>query len=137
MSVQTTRGKSPCSLFVLYLTHSQRSSPPTNCSPATLTGNLLDLIASRGNNPRSVDLTAGHKWCFCAARWKEAIDHAKSGDKGDVVPKVHLHAIHEKALEIISYEELKKFAAEPAAGNVCDELSSNPKSLAMDGLNYQ
>ena len=46
------------------------------------------------------------------------MDHAKgSSDKGDIVPKVHLHATNEKALDVVGLEDLKKFAAEPEAGN--------------------
>ncbi|CAL3972927.1 unnamed protein product, partial [Diplocarpon coronariae] len=65
----------------------------------TLTDPFLDFTASRGNNLRAIGLTAGCKWCLCAARWKEAVEYAsssaeKDGDlaKGSVVPKVHLHA---------------------------------------------
>ena len=31
----------------------------------------------------------------------------------EAVPKVHLHASHDKALEVVSYKDLKKYAAEP------------------------
>jgi uncharacterized protein len=34
----------------------------------------------------------------------------------DVVPRVHLHATHEKALEVVSYEDLKAHAAASEAG---------------------
>lgn len=44
------------------------------------------------------------------------MEHGKSNGE-DVVPKVHLHATHEKALDVVGYEDLKKFAAEPEAGN--------------------
>merc|ERR1712098_124207 len=51
---------------------------------ATLTDPFLDFPASRGNNLRSIGLTAGCKWCLCAARWKEAVDHANSNvEAGD------------------------------------------------------
>lgn len=33
------------------------------------------------------------------------------------MPKVHLHATHEKALEVVGMDDLKKFAAESEAGN--------------------
>jgi hypothetical protein len=62
-------------------------------------------------------LKAGNKWCLCAARWKEALEYAKKDPSSDIVPKVHLHATHEKALEVVSYEDLKKFAAETEAAN--------------------
>ncbi|KAG0652007.1 hypothetical protein D0Z07_0927 [Hyphodiscus hymeniophilus] len=92
---------------------------------ATLTDDFLDFSASRGNNLRRIGLTAGCKWCLCAARWKEAMDHAKnSDDKGDLVPKVHLHATNEKALDVVGLEDLKKFAAEPEAGNASNVAQS-------------
>ena len=92
---------------------------------ATLTDEFLDFTASRGNNLRSIGLTAGCKWCLCASRWKEAMDHAKgSSDKRDLVPKVHLHATHEKALDVIGMEDLKKFAAEPEAANASNVAQS-------------
>lgn len=34
-----------------------------------------------------------------------------------MVPKVHLHATHERALDVVSFEDLKRFAAEPEVGN--------------------
>lgn len=39
---------------------------------------------------------------------------AQSGEKGqEIVPKVHLHATHERALDVVDLGVLKKFAAEP------------------------
>ncbi|CZR55053.1 uncharacterized protein PAC_04939 [Phialocephala subalpina] len=94
---------------------------------ATLTDPFLDFTASRGNNLRSIGLTAGCKWCLCAARWKEALDHAsKQSDPSSesVVPKVHLHATHERALDVVGYDELKKYAAEPEVGNASNVAQS-------------
>jgi len=86
---------------------------------ATVTDAFLDFSASRGNNLRSIGLTGGCKWCLCVNRWKEAIDAATSGSgiSKDQVPKVHLHATNQRALEGVSMEDLKKFAAEPETGN--------------------
>jgi uncharacterized protein len=86
-------------------------------SIATLTDSFLDFSASRGNNLRSIGLTAGCKWCLCAGRWKEALDAAaKNKDlPKDVVPKVYLHATHEKALDVLTMEELKLHSAAPEA----------------------
>lgn len=97
--------------------------------PATLTDPFLDFTASRGNNLRSIGLTAGCKWCLCASRWKEAMEHASSqsepdGIKESIVPKVHLHATHEKALDVVKMEDLKKFAAEPEVGNASNVAQS-------------
>jgi uncharacterized protein (DUF2237 family) len=52
-------------------------------------------------------LVPGDHWCLCAARWLEA---AKAGH----APLVVLEATHEKALEIVPLEFLKKHAADPA-----------------------
>lgn len=35
--------------------------------------------------------------------------------KKEAVPKVHLHASQDKALEVVSYKQLKQYAAEPEA----------------------
>jgi uncharacterized protein (DUF2237 family) len=88
---------------------------------ATLTDSFLDFSASKGNNLRQIGLTAGCKWCLCANRWKEALEHAKT-TKDDpatqsVVPKVHLHATHERALEVLSMQDLKAHASEGEVGN--------------------
>ncbi|OWO97699.1 hypothetical protein B2J93_2459 [Marssonina coronariae] len=95
----------------------------TSCQ-ATLTDPFLDFTASRGNNLRAIGLTAGCKWCLCAARWKEAVEYAsssaeKDGDlaKGSVVPKVHLHATSVRALDVVGLADLKKYAAEPEGAN--------------------
>ncbi|MFQ5501690.1 MAG: DUF2237 family protein [Phycisphaerae bacterium] len=49
-------------------------------------------------------LKPGDRWCVCAARWKEALD------AGAAAP-VFLAATHEKALEFVSLEDLKRNAA--------------------------
>jgi uncharacterized protein len=72
-------------------------------------------------------LTAGSKWCLCAGRWKEALDHAnKQVDRGceSVVPKVHLHATSEKALDVVSMEDLKMYSAQPEVGNASNAAQS-------------
>jgi uncharacterized protein (DUF2237 family) len=87
---------------------------------ATLTDPFLDFTASRGNNLRSIGLTAGCKWCLCAARWKEALSYANSEEgkaKEGIVPKVHLHATHERALDVVDLQELRRHAAEGEVGN--------------------
>lgn len=55
-------------------------------SPGVLTKEFLDFTASRGNNLRSIGLEPGCKWCLCTARWKEAMEAAKSKDD-PVVPR--------------------------------------------------
>jgi uncharacterized protein (DUF2237 family) len=44
-------------------------------------------------------LVPGDRWCVCAARWKEALDH-------DMAPPVILMATESSALEVVSLEEL-------------------------------
>ena len=45
----------------------------------------------------------GDRWCLCAARWLEAYN---SG----MAPKVYLKRTHQRALEIVPLELLRKFA---------------------------
>jgi len=47
----------------------------------------------------------GQRWCLCAARWKEAL-------KAGMAPKVVLNATNEATLDIVSLEELKRYAAD-------------------------
>lgn len=44
-------------------------------------------------------LKPGDKWCVCVARWKEALD-------AGVASPVVLEATHEKALEVVTMQEL-------------------------------
>ena len=72
-------------LHIEYSAFANIRSFPSN--PGVLTKEFLDFSASRGNNLRQVPgLDAGCKWCLCTARWKEAMDAAKSADD-PVVPK--------------------------------------------------
>ncbi len=48
-------------------------------------------------------LKPGDRWCLCALRWKEALD-------AGVAPPVILSSTNEVVLEIISIEDLKKYA---------------------------
>jgi uncharacterized protein (DUF2237 family) len=72
-----------------------------------MTADFLTYTKARGNDLSSPapqfgfpGLKPGDYWCLCASRWKEA---AKSG----VAPPVVLEATHQKALEIVSLEELQ------------------------------
>lgn len=105
-------------LLVRTLLRSCRIPLLRTVSIATLTDSFLDYSASQGNNLRSIGLTAGCKWCLCAGRWKEALDAASKNKDlpRDVVPKVYLHATHEKALDSVSLEDLRAHAAAPEAG---------------------
>lgn len=81
---------------------------------AEVTEEFLTFSANQGNDLRQVGLTGGCKWCLCVSRWKEAFDaRGKEGDK--IVPKVFLNATNEKALNKVSMDELKMFAADKEA----------------------
>ena len=48
-------------------------------------------------------LKAGDRWCLCAARWQQAFE-------AGMAPRVVLAATHERALEIVALQDLKRFA---------------------------
>jgi uncharacterized protein (DUF2237 family) len=79
---------------------------------ARVTREFLDFSVARGNDLvtpvpqfRFPGLKPGDKWCMCAMRWKEALE-------AGVAPPVVLAATHEKALEFVSLEDLKRHAAD-------------------------
>lgn len=83
---------------------------------ATVTSSFLNFTNNRGNNLDSAGVKANMKWCLCASRWKEAYDAFKEGQlERDAVPKVHLHATDKKALDVVSYGQLREFKAEGEA----------------------
>ena len=74
---------------------------------AVLTDEFLNYSKSKGNDLITPNLKYGFPglkpgdiWCLCANRWKEAL-------KAGVAPPVILKATNEKALEIISLDDLK------------------------------
>ena len=77
---------------------------------ARVTAEFLDFSKARGNDLSTPvpefgfpGLKPGDRWCLCAARWKEAL-------QADAAPRVVLTATHQKALEIVSLAELKRYA---------------------------
>jgi uncharacterized protein (DUF2237 family) len=66
-----------------------------------LTGNDLSTPLPQFNFP---GLKAGEKWCLCALRWKEALEH-------NCAPQVLLEATHEKTLDVIAINDLLEYAA--------------------------
>ncbi|MGD8808503.1 MAG: DUF2237 domain-containing protein [Gammaproteobacteria bacterium] len=77
-----------------------------------LTQEFLEFSRFRGNDlstPRPEfgfpGLRPGDRWCLCAARWKEA-------HEAGMAPRVFLRATHERALEIVSLDDIRKFAAD-------------------------
>jgi uncharacterized protein len=81
---------------------------------ARVTQEFLVYSLQRGNDLmtpqpefRFVGLKAGDRWCLCANRWKEAL-------AAGVAPPVVLECTHEKALEFVSIEDLRKHAYQTA-----------------------
>ena len=79
-----------------------------------VTEDFLEFSKSRGNdlstpNPESgfPGLKPGDRWCVCALRWKEAMDN------GHASPVI-LASTHESVLELISLDDLKKYAIDLA-----------------------
>lgn len=76
------------------------------------TEEFLAFSKARGNDlstPRPEfdfpGLQPGQRWCLCAARWKEAL-------KAGMAPKVVLNATNEATLDIVSLEDLKRYASD-------------------------
>jgi uncharacterized protein (DUF2237 family) len=79
-----------------------------------VTREFLAFSKARGNDlstPRPEygfpGLSAGDRWCLCAARWQEALD-------AGVAPRVVLAATHEATLEIARLGDLKRHALDLA-----------------------
>lgn len=77
---------------------------------AQMTEEFLAFSKASGNDlstPRPEfgfpGLKPGDRWCLCAARWREAND-------AGAAPHVFLGATHERALDTVPYEALKKLA---------------------------
>ena len=75
-----------------------------------LTDEFLEFSKSRGNDLSTPHpefefpgLKGGDRWCLCALRWQEAFEAGKA-------PQVYLQSTNEAALEVLSLEDLKKFA---------------------------
>ena len=64
-------------------------------------GNDLSTPMPQFNFP---GLKKGDKWCLCALRWKEALEH-------NCAPSVILEATNEKTLDVISIDNLIKHAS--------------------------
>ncbi|KAI5360376.1 hypothetical protein Slin14017_G085510 [Septoria linicola] len=87
------------------------SGPRGNFSiAATLTHGFLQ--SEYGDDPPYKGHSAGQKMCISAHDFLSAIKEMGP----DTGPKVHLHATDERALEVVDYKTLKKYAAAPEAG---------------------
>lgn len=47
----------------------------------------------------------GDKWCLCVERWQQALED-------DMAPPVDLEATHERALDVVRLEDLRRYVAE-------------------------
>ncbi len=77
---------------------------------AQVTREFLEFSRSRGNDLITPvpqvgfpGLRPGDRWCLCAARWREALE-------ADCAPRVALRATHQRALKVVSLEDLKAHA---------------------------
>jgi uncharacterized protein (DUF2237 family) len=77
---------------------------------AVMTAEFLDFSRRRGNDlvtPRPEfgfpGLKPGDRWCLCVSRWKEALE-------AGLAPPALLAATHEKALEVVTLEQLQAHA---------------------------
>jgi uncharacterized protein len=81
---------------------------------AVMTAAFLEFSKSRGNDLSTPipefgfpGLKPGDRWCLCAPRWQEALEAGQA-------PRVVLRATHEAALRYCSFDDLKRFAVDPA-----------------------
>ncbi len=77
---------------------------------AEVSEEFLRYTASQGNDLRAPNpaagfpgLKPGDRWCLCAARWQEA-------RRAGCAPRVFLAATHEGTLEIVPFEDLRRYA---------------------------
>ena len=77
---------------------------------AVMTAEFLEFSQRAGNDlstPRPESgfpgLKPGDRWCLCAARWREALQFG-------MAPLVILASTHERTLDYVKLEDLKKFA---------------------------
>ena len=75
-----------------------------------VTAEFLEFSLLRGNDlstPRAEfqfhGLRSGDRWCLCVARWREALE-------AGAAPPVILAATHEKALGVVTLEQLTRHA---------------------------
>lgn len=75
-----------------------------------VTADFLKYSKSRGNDLSTPvemfdfpGLKPGDRWCLCAPRWKEALD-------AGMAPQVVLESTEESALEVVSLDDLLRWA---------------------------
>lgn len=89
-------------------TGSQDLGSHTVC--AQMTEAFLEYSRLRGNDLITArpefgfpGLKDGDHWCLCAARWLEA-------QQADKAPRVFLRRTHQRALEVVSLDVLRRYA---------------------------
>ncbi len=77
---------------------------------ALVTREFLEFSRSQGNDLITPvpevgfpGLNPGDRWCVCAARWQEALE-------AGYAPRVALQSTHERALDVVSMQDLKAHA---------------------------
>ncbi|MCL6414095.1 DUF2237 domain-containing protein [Aestuariirhabdus sp. Z084] len=77
-----------------------------------VTDDFLGFSKGRGNDLSTPvpeygfpGLKAGDRWCLCASRWLEA-------EQAGCAPRVHLTRTHQRALEIVPGEVLRRYAVD-------------------------
>ena len=77
---------------------------------ARMTEDFLKYTKKRGNDLSTPvpmyhfpGLQPGDQWCLCVSRWKEA-------KEAGFAPPIYLEGTHERALDFVSLEDLKKHA---------------------------
>ena len=77
---------------------------------AVMTADFLAFTRACGNDlsrrsPGFPGLKPGDQWCICASRWQEALE-------AGLAPPVVLAATHQRALEVVALEDLRRHAAD-------------------------
>ena len=79
---------------------------------SVVTEDFLKFTKFRGNNLSTPNpmfgfpgLKPGDRWCLCASRWREALDHGAA-------PPVVLSATSESVLDFVSLDDLLRYAAD-------------------------
>lgn len=77
---------------------------------AIMTAEFLEFSAKRGNDLSTPapefgfpGLKPGDRWCLCAMRWREAMEHGAA-------PRVVLGATNAVTLQVVHLEDLKRHA---------------------------
>lgn len=79
---------------------------------AVVTDVFLAFSRTRGNDLSTpvpgafAGLVDGDRWCLCVSRWQEALE-------AGCAPPVVLEATHERALDVVSLDDLRDYAAGP------------------------